>query len=428
MTVTQWIRRAVVSMGVVLLCVALAPAQKDSDWPQFRGPGGQGISSDSGLPVKWSATESVVWKADLPGAGTSSPVIVGDRIYLTCYSGYNVPGRPAGSQDQLRLHMVALDRATGKLVWNTTIEPRLPEQANIRDNHGYSTSTPFVDGDRIYAFFGKTGVFAFDLTGKQIWRADVGDRLNGWGSAASPIVAGNLVIVNASVESDTLFAFDKSTGKEAWRVRGIRESWNTPVLVKSEEGKTELVLAIQGKVLGLEPTTGAQLWSCATDIGWYMVPSVVAHDGVVYCIGGRSGVAALAVRTGGKGDVTRTHRLWTSEKGSNVSSPVFHNGHLYFANDSRAIAYCTDPKTGKVLYEERLPRADGVYASAVLGDGKIYYVSRSGRVFVVAAKPEFELLATNDLGTRSVFDSSPAIAGRRIFLRSNQHLYCLGEK
>jgi outer membrane protein assembly factor BamB len=283
-----------------------------------------------------------------------------------------------------------------------------------------------ADEVRVYVFFGKSGVFAFDHNGRQLWQADVGAKAVGWGSGASPVLYKDLVIVNASVESESLVALDKKTGKEVWRAGGIKESWNTPILVTLADGKTELVLAILGKVLGFEPKSGEQLWSCATDIGWYMVPSLVAHEGVVYCIGGRPG-AALAVRAGGRGEVTESHRLWTGRKGSNVSSPVFHEGHLYWMHDNLGIAYCAEAKTGRIVYQERLPATDLVYASALLADDKIYYVSQTSGVFVVAAGPRFELLAHNRLGDRSVFNASPAVAGGRLLLRSNRFLYCIGQ-
>jgi outer membrane protein assembly factor BamB len=159
-----------------------------------------------------------------------------------------------------------------------------------------------------------------------------------------------------------------------------------------------------------------------------MVPSAVSHDGVAYCLGGRSGVVGLAVRTGGRGDVTATHRLWTSTKGSNVSSPVYHDGHLYWMNDASGTAYCVKADTGAVVYEERVRRAGGVYASALLAGGRIYYVGREGRTYVVAAVPRFDLLATNDLGDRSDFDATPVAVDGRLFIRSNKALYCIGAK
>lgn len=395
-----------------------AAAPKPADWTQFRGPSGMGATPDAGAPVTWSATENVLWKTPLPGSGTSTPVLIGSRIYITTSTGTAAGG--------LKRTLTALERDTGKPLWSTDAPAKLPEQAEIREEHGYASSTPAADAERIYAFFGKSGVFAFDHAGKQLWKAEVGDQVHGWGSAASPVLSGDLVIVNASVESESLIALDKRTGKEVWRQGGIKESWNTPILVATPGGKTELVLAMFGKVLGFDPATGQPLWSCNTDINWYMVPSLVAADGVVYCIGGRTG-GALAVRTGGRGDVTATHRVWTGTKGSNVSSPVFHNGHLYWARDSPAVAFCADAKTGKVVYEERMEAAGQVYASALLADGRVYYVGRNGKTFVVPAQPKWEILAVNELGERGTYNSSPASAGGRLYIRTEKTLYCIGK-
>jgi outer membrane protein assembly factor BamB len=237
----------------------------------------------------------------------------------------------------------------------------------------------------------------------------------------------NLLFINASVESNSMVALDRLTGKEKWRADGIVESWNTPLVVTAESGRKELVVACQGAVKAFDPDGGEALWTCKTDIGWYMVPSVVAADNIVYALGGRSGIAALAVRTGGSGDVTRTNRLWTSLKGSNVSSPVYLDGHLYWAHESRGIAYCAKADTGEIVYEQRLERAGQIYSSALLADGRLYYLTREGRTFVIAAKPKFEQLAMNDLSDRSIFNGSPAVDGARLLIRSDKYLYCIGK-
>jgi outer membrane protein assembly factor BamB len=411
---------------MLLAAVLSSSALAADSWMQFRGPTGQGVSTEKSLPVAWSSSQNIGWKTALPGPGTSSPILVGDRIYLTCFSGYNVPGE-AGEMSRLKRHLVCLDRQDGQLLWKNDVAVKLPEQERIRDDHGYASSTPTSDGQRIYCFFGKSGVFAFDLAGKQVWQADVGDGLNGWGSAASPVLFENLLLVNASVESKSLVALDRTSGKEIWRARGINESWNTPVLAKTRDGQTELLVAIMGKVLGLDPRSGKELWSCETDIPWYMVPSAVVEEGVSYWIGGRSG-GALAVRLGGRGDVTDTHRLWQGKNNSNVPSPLVHQGHMYWASDRAGIVYCANVATGDTVYEERLPRADQFYASPILADGKIYYLGRNGRMFVVAASPVFKLLATNDLGDRSMFNASPVVADGRLLIRSGKFLYCVDEK
>lgn len=416
---------AVLLWGVVPLNGADVPA-KPTDWPAFRGPSGMGISVAKGLPVTWGNSENIAWKAPLPGPGASSPIVFGDRIYLTCYTGFFVPGESGGSQEDLKRHLLAFNRKDGKLVWDKAVAAKLPEENQIRD-HGFAANTPAADAERLYVFHGKTGVFAFDHAGKQLWQADVGSETSGWGTSASPVLYKDLVFINASVESGSLVALDRKSGKERWRAEGIRESWNTPVVITAKSGRQELIVARQGNVLAFDPDTGQELWSCKTDIGWYMVPSIVAADGVVYCLGGRSGVAGLAVRAGGSGDVTESHRLWTSVKGSNVTSPVFLDGHLYWMHDNRGVAYCAKGETGDVVYEERLNRAGEVYSSALLADGRLYYLTRDGRVFVLAAKPGFELLATNDLRDGSIFNGSPAIDGSRLLIRSDKFLYCLGK-
>ena len=294
------------------------------DWPGFRGPTGQGVSTATGLPLTWGTDQNVVWKLPLPGPGSSSPIVFGDRIYLTSYSGYAVPDQPGGSLEKLKRHLVAIDRKTGAIIWDRAIAAKLPEEERIRD-HGYAANTPVADSDHVYVFFGKSGVFAFSHDGEQVWQADVGTRTHGWGTSASPVLHGDLLLVNASVESDSLLALSRRTGKPAWTAREINEAWNTPVVAKASSGREEVIVATHGNLKAFDPKSGDPLWTCRTEITWYMVPSLVTHEGVAYSLGGRSGIAALAVRMGGKGDVTATHRLWTSRKGSNVSSPVFHN-------------------------------------------------------------------------------------------------------
>jgi outer membrane protein assembly factor BamB len=246
-------------------------ATKDSAWPLFRGPTGMGTSAAKGLPVTWGDSENIVWKVDLPGPGASSPIVFNDRIYLTSYSGFFVPDSSGGDQKDLKRHLIALRRTDGGVIWDKTVAAKLPEENQIRD-HGFAANTPAADADGVYVFHGKTGVFAYDHDGKQIWQADVGSKTHGWGTSASPVIYKDLLFINASVESDSLVALNRKTGKEKWRAKGILESWNTPVVITAKSGRTELIIAKQGKVLAFNPDTGAPLWSCDTDIGWYMVP------------------------------------------------------------------------------------------------------------------------------------------------------------
>ncbi len=400
-----------------------------ADWTQFHGPDGSGVSDAKGTPLNWSDSSGLVWKTDLPGPGASSPVVFGDRIFLTCYTGFG-PGISGGNMDSLQRHLLCLDRATGKLLWNTPVAADLPEQERIREDHGFATSTPAVDASRVYVFFGKSGVFAFDHAGKQLWNTKVGSQLNGWGSATSPVLHQELVLVNASVESSSLVALDRKTGREVWRARGITESWHAPALVTLPGGKTEVVTAMSKRVLAFDADTGQPAWNCDTGISWYMCPTPVVRDGIVYLIGGRGPTVTMAVRAGGRGDVNATHVLWKNSKGSNVPSPVHHDGHLYFAHENLGLALCVNAKNGDIVYEERLaPSPGGIYASPVIADGKLYYFGRGGRAVVLAASPKFAKLADNTLENgRGVFNATPAFDGPRLLLRSNRALYCLGGK
>lgn len=410
-----------------LLLIALTVAYSSQsatadDWRQFRGPGGQGASSEKGLPMTWSDDENVAWKAALPGYGASSPITLGEKIYLTCYSGYGTDDTRSNSTKDLVLHVVCLNQADGEIVWDKHVAPRLPESSRVRD-HGYAAPTPTTDGEHLYVFFGKTGVLKFDLDGKQLWQAEVGDGLNGWGCGTSPVLYEDLVIANASVESGSLVALKKESGEEAWRARGMKSSWNTPHLVQLADGKQELVVSVKGEILGFDPASGEQLWSC-DGIQDYVCPSIVSQGGVAYAIGGRTS-RTIAVKAGGRGDVTDTHKLWEAKAGANVSSPVIHDGHLYWVSDRNKVAYCVRLEDGEVVYSERFRGQP--YSSTLLADGKLYVVTRHDGAFVLAAQPKYELLAHNELDDNSTFNASPIASGGKLYVRSDKFLYCIGK-
>ena len=424
--------------AIVLLVVFTCPAGAvgEGDWPRFRGPGGAGSSDAEVLPVTWNPTENIAWTTELPGPGASSPIVVAERIFLTCYSGFGTGVRDRSGVGDLERHVLCISAADGRVLWRRRVPNTLP--ANSRPGrairiggvpavvHGYASSTPASDGQRLYCFFGNSGVYAFSMDGKPAWHTRVGERTHKWGSAASPVLHGGLVIVNASVEGDKLVALRKESGEVAWEAGGIKDSWNTPALV-DVGGRTELVVGMRETTLGLDPATGATLWRAGKGWQGYVCPSIVAGAGAIYSLGGNM---AMAIRPGGQGDVTATHRVWTAWKGSNVSSPVCHDGHLYWASGKRGIAYCLNVRSGKVVYAERLePQPGDVYASPVVADGKIYYVSRRNGTFVVAARPQFKLLAHNVISTdTSIFNASPAVLDGRLLLRSNRRLYCIGKK
>ena len=413
------------------LLVALGGITHAQDWRQFRGP--EFGTYKGSLPTEWSA-RNVAWKTDLPGPGSSSPVTFGKRLYITCYTGYGedrVGRSDLDDPSKLRRHVLCLNLEDGKVLWKKTIAPRSDRNQFTMwavALHGYASSTPAVDESGVYVFLGDAGCVALTHDGKQRWRFDCGTKTHMFGSGSSPVLHKNLVIVNACPESGDLIAIDKKTGKEAWRRPGIDQSWGTPVLYRAPSGSTELALGIKGSVRGFNPDDGTALWSCA-GIRGYVCPSVVAHDGVVYAIGGKNQKRTVAVRGGGSGDVSETHKLWQLPKGSNVGSPLFHDGHLYWAKEN-GVVYCANARSGEIAYEQRLePRSGRVYGSPILAGGNLYYVSRESGTYVVAAKPKFELVAHNVIeGDKSIFNASPVPSTAGLLLRSDRALYLIGRE
>jgi outer membrane protein assembly factor BamB len=405
-----------------------------ADWARFRGPEGSGVSSDTGVPTTWSADENVVWKTPLPGFGGSSPIVVGDRIFLTCYSGYGLDTDKPGEQQTLKLHLLAIDRKSGEIVWDQTSDPLLPEtpyDGGRVELHGYASNTPVSDGEALYVFFGKSGVMKYSLDGQQLWHVSVGTAIDqhNWGSGASPILYKDLVIVNASCESQSVRALKKDSGEEVWRVGEIVDSWSTPLVVETEDSGEELVVVERFKVLGIDPAKGETLWFCNKESD-YICPSVIAHQGIAYAINSRFKAAILAIRTGGRGDVTSSHLVWQKTGWTTrVSTPVYHDGHLY-AMDFAGNASCLNAATGDEVYRERLDISGGgdkIYSSLVAADGKLFGVTRLDGTVVLDLSPQFKVLARNHLGDDSVFNATPAIADGRLLLRSDRALYCIGK-
>ncbi len=412
-----------------LLFAILTSTSTAADWPSFRGPNGDGIATTGEPPTEWDNSTNIVWKKELPGAGTSSPIIWNERIYLTAHTGYGVSPQEKGEMEALKRHLLCFKLSDGELLWRKDIDAAQPESRYFKrmEWHGYASHTPTADADGVYCFFGKSGVHAFTHDGEPRWKSSVGDGTHGWGSAASPVLVGDIIIVNAYSESGALVALDRNTGDEKWRYEGVKEAWNTPAVVKTDKGTTELALGTVGKVVGIDPANGNELWSCE-GAKWYIVASPVAHDGVVYSLSGKGVEAATAVRSGGRGEVTASHRLWQVKKGSNVSSPLYHDGRLYFAHDQGSFFYCVDAKTGDEVYTERLPSRFGtVYSSPVLAGGKIYLFSRQGGAAVIQSGDSYKLLAHNPRLDRSPVNSCPAVAGDRLLVRSNRFLYCIGK-
>lgn len=414
----------------ILLAGSLAGQAGAEEWVQFRGPGSMGISTATGLPTEWDAAKNVVWKTKLPGPGGSSPVIVGDRVYLTSYTGYAENIETPGDMNNLVRHLICLERASGKILWTKEFKAKMPESEYVGGNntrHGYATSTPISDGKSLFVFFGISGFHAFDLDGNLLWSADLGTGIDGWGSATSPVLYKNLVIVNAGVESGNLVALDKATGKTVWSTTGMAKTWASPVLV-DVGGATEVVVSLPEKLAGYNPETGEELWFCKGVPDFYVCPSVVAGDGVVYATGGRKS-ATIAVRAGGRGDVSGSHVLWTVDKGNNVTSPVLLDGYLYWLHESRGVAYCVDVKTGAIVYEGELnPKPGLLYASITAADGKLYAPSQTGGTYVLAAKPEFQQLAVNKFeDDPSRVNATVAVSNNQLVMRTDQAVYCIAQ-
>lgn len=426
------------------------------DWPRFRGPNGSGVSPDTvPTPTTWSPTENLKWKVALPGEGVSCPIIVGDRVYVTTYSGYGFEGR---EQKDLKRHMVCLDRQTGKIFWDKTIDAVLPEDPFTGmgvPQHGYASHTPVSDGKRVYAFFGKSGVVAFDLDGKELWQHGVGTDSDPrrWGSSSSPILVDGVVVVTAGPERRAIVGLDGETGKEVWEAPSdsLGNVWGTPAIAKIDDERTDIVIGAPYEIWGINPKTGKLRWYCEAMDSDGFNTSVVVDDGVVYAIEGRSG-GSIALKAGGKGDVTKESVLWKGGDINRFGTPVVYDGRLYFI--SNGIVNCLEARTGKKVFQARLQGGERVadapppggrpgggrggagggrggadYASPVVADGKIYYVTGSGDIHVLRAGDKYESLAVNRVTEDSeTFAATPAISNGELFVRSNRHLYCVAAK
>jgi outer membrane protein assembly factor BamB len=419
------VTRASLGLGFCLVLVAVA----GSDWPRFRGPGGQGVSKDKGFPVHWSAKENILWKLKLPGPGSSSPIVWKDRVFVTCYTGYGLVRGKSGDLQKLRRHLLCINRSSGNILWQKEVVALLPESdfSSMISEHGYASSTPGTDGEHVYVFFGRTGVLAFDFAGNQLWHKEVGKYVDGWGSASSPILYKDLVIVNASIESQSLVALNRKTGEQVWRAKDISSGWSSPILVEVPGGKVELVQTTSDELLGFDPDTGTQLWSCEGVTSATASSSPVSRNGIVYVMGAANagGRTLMAVRAAGKGDVSKTHVVWKKKLGANHCSLLLYRDLLWWISGQ---VYCVRPDTGQLVFQERLYPTRQEYVSPVAAEGRIYAFTRYNGAFVLTAQGKFEQLAHNNLGDDSAFNASPALSNGHIFVRSNRFLYCIGQR
>jgi outer membrane protein assembly factor BamB len=418
-------------LAAILAAVSTVHAE---NWPQFRGPGGLGVSSATGVPVAWTATEHVAWKTALGGSGHSSPIVWGDRIFLTLFR-----ETPGGSWAITRainrrlqrgisvtggLFVVCLDRVTGRMLWQREAPVDTIEEVNV--NNSPASPTPVTDGHAVYAHFGSFGLLALDFAGNTIWERRFGPFPNEHGSASSPILHGNTLILNCDTEGDDfLLAVDKRTGRTLWQARrDTRRAWPTPI-VWSADGRDEIVVSGDGRVTAYEPATGTELWSVA-NLSGRVVPTPVTGHGLLFVAASTEGQHLLmAIRPGGQGDITSTHVAWRLDRGAPfIPSPVGVGDHLFTVR-SGGIMACIDARTGRLVWQQRLPSAGGdYYASPVAVDGRLYVVSEEGRVTAVAAKPTFEVLGSSDLAERTL--ASPAISQGQMFIRTDTHLWAIG--
>lgn len=406
-----------------------------ADWPRFLGPTGAAVVEKAGIPLTWSDSENIAWKAGLPGPGSSSAIVVGDRVFVTCWSGY---GDKEGADDmgKLKRHLVCLSLKDGGKNWEAVIPSSAEEDPykGFITEHGYASSTPVSDGERVYVFFGKSGALAFDMNGDVVWQTPLGTGSSSrqWGSAASPIVHGDHVIVNASDEARAIFALNKKDGKVVWKAEGenLELAYGTPAIIE-KDGVTDLVIGVPQELWGLNPESGRLRWFATHNLPGNISPSLIHADGIGYVFGGYPSTGSAAIKLGGKGDTTEENVLWTTNTSSYIPTPILHEGHLYVVND-QGFAICMKADTGEEVYRERVieggqrGRGKPFYASPVLIGGRLYAVSRTNGTFVIAAKPEYEKLAHNVISLDdSRFQGTPAVAGDRLLLRSEKAVYCI---
>lgn len=423
----------------------LTTVSSAANWPQWRGPDGSGISNEKNLPAEWNQTRNIKWKTPIDGRGHSSPIVWGNRIFVTtAIEGEVVPGAKAakhmlgdkefvhpdsvGANRKHTFKVVAINRDNGKIMWQSVAWEGTPYDDRHRKS-SYAAATPATDGKLVYAYFGSEGLYAYDFNGKLVWKADIPKfGTLGMGTANSPILYENVVIVQAdeeNAEASFIVALDKKTGKEVWRTpRKVQVSWSTPLLVRTEK-RTELIASGTEHVISYDPATGKELWR-HEGLKSNAIPSPVANSEMVYFVAGYPAKLAMAIKLGGSGDLTKTPNMsWKYEKGTAyVPSPILYGDFLYLTTD-RGILTCIDAKTGEVKYEGgRIPIPATFTASPIAFDGKILMTSEDGDTFIVKAGPKHEILGTNSIG-EAVY-ASPAVADGSIYIRGEKNLYRIG--
>ena len=401
---------------VAAACLAPCLQIRADNWPAWRGPTGQGICEETELPLEWSASKNVRWKLPLPAPGNSTPIAWGKQIFLT-----------QATKSGAERWTWCVNRDDGKISWKKKVASAGSEPTHA--TNPYCSASPVTDGERVIVSHGSAGLFCYDLSGKETWRRDLGEFRHIWGNANSPVIYGDSCIINCGPGVRThLLCLDKKTGKETWKIpipgghegTGGRESWtgswSTPLVLDKK-----LLVSYPGRLIAFEATSGRELWSCS-GLGKLVYTSPLAREGVAVSMSGFMG-PPLAVRLGGKGEVTESRRLWRQERSQQrIGSGVIHQGHIYIHNDP-GVLECIKLKTGETVWKNRL--AGKSWSSVVLSGDRLYTADDGGSCFVVQASPSFKVLARNELGER--IRASIAVSDGALFIRSYKHLWCISK-
>ena len=425
------------ALGYLLALSALG----DDSWPQWRGPLATGVSPSANPPVHWSETENVRWKIPLPGKGHSTPIVFGDTVFLTAAVPVGDAQEPVydkapGSHDNVgvthhhQFVVLAVSRRNGNVLWKKIVREEFPHEGG-HETGSLASNSPVTDGEHLYAFFGSRGLYCLDLKGELIWQKDLGrmQTLHGHGEGSSPALHGDTLIVCWDHEGDSaLYAFDKRTGKERWKIaRDEKTSWSTPLIVE-HEGKPQVVISASKRVRSYDLATGTLLWECA-GLSRNVVSSPVAGRGMVFAGNSYEWQAMLAIRLdGAKGDITDTPNLaWKLNRLTPyVSSPLLYDDTLYFLRHNQNILSRLEPESGKPRGEPlRLEGIRDIFASPVGAAGRIYITGRDGITVVLRHDRENAALALNHLD--DAFSASPALVDREFYLRGERFLYCIAE-
>ncbi|MEY4940699.1 MAG: hypothetical protein RIQ93_2434 [Verrucomicrobiota bacterium] len=399
-----------------------APARGE-EWPEFRGPTGQGHATARGLPLEWSTTKNVVWKQPVPGVGWSSPVVSRGRVILTT--------GVSGAEGRAALQVLCFEVNTGQLAWTTEVFPA--EEAAPKPGHAKgspASPTAIIEGDRIYAHFGHRGTACLDRDGKLVWRNDSLGYDPVHGNGGSPVLVGDFLIYNGDGATEPfVVALAKKTGAVAWKVRrgasAAKQNFSfcTPLLINAG-GRAQLITPGSGAVFALDPQDGRELWRVRYGTGYSVVPRPVFGHGLVFIGTGFNRADLLAIRVDGEGDVTDTHVAWRTAKGAPLTPSVLLVGDELYAVSDMGVATCFDAKSGDVHWQERI---DGNYsASPLAAAGRIYFQNETGTGTVLKADKKFTKLATNELGERTL--ASYAVTGESLLIRTEQFLYRIGQR